>query len=144
MRPSPMALLVQLSLLNRLLITCVLSIGGIIGRGTQIAWRITGPVPLCRPQITHGLPWDWTRISASTSRPQTAWAVEWSPIPVAGISKIQEPLLSNGFTSKHVPTATVELQQWGTVFSVRSVPRCYKRDRLGEEAMKKEVSNLRQ
>jgi hypothetical protein len=33
-----------------------------------------------------------------------------------------EPLLSNGFANKHVPMATVELQQRETVFSVRSVP----------------------
>jgi hypothetical protein len=25
----------------------------------------------------------------------------------------------------------IEVQQWGAVFSVQSVPRCYKRDKLG-------------
>jgi hypothetical protein len=44
---------------------------------------------------------------------------------------IQEPLLSNSFANKHVPTETTELQQYGAMFSVRSVPRSYTRDKLG-------------
>jgi hypothetical protein len=38
--------------------------------------------------------------------------------------------VGNGFAKKHVPKETTELQQ-RVVFSVWSVPRCYKRDKLG-------------
>jgi hypothetical protein len=43
----------------------------------------------------------------------------------------KEPLLSNGFINKHVPTETVQQQQLGAVFSVGPVPKCYKRDKSG-------------
>jgi hypothetical protein len=33
------------------------------------------PVPLCPPQIPHGLTWNWTRNSAAGSRRLTAWAM---------------------------------------------------------------------
>jgi hypothetical protein len=42
--------------------------------------------------------------------------------------KIQQPLLSNGFANKHVWTATIGYSKRVTVFSVRSVPRCYNQD----------------
>jgi hypothetical protein len=48
----------------------------------------------------------------------------------ARYENIQQPLLSNVFANKHVPKATTELQR-ATVFSARSVPRCYKWDKLG-------------
>jgi hypothetical protein len=44
---------------------------------------------------------------------------------------MQEPLLSSGFTNKHISTETIELQQRRAVFSVQSVTRCYKRGKLG-------------
>jgi hypothetical protein len=41
---------------------------------------------------------------------------------------IQQLLLSNGFANKHIFTVKIENSNRGTVFSVRSVPRCYKQD----------------
>jgi hypothetical protein len=41
---------------------------------------------------------------------------------------IQQPLLSNVFTNKHVYTAKIVNSKAGTVFSVRFLPRCYKQD----------------
>ena len=32
------------------------------------------PLPLCPPQISHGLTWDWTRTSAVGDRLLSAWA----------------------------------------------------------------------
>jgi hypothetical protein len=46
------------------------------------------------------------------------------------ISKYMQPLMSNAFTNKHIPTETIGVQQQ-TMFSTRSVPRCYNRDRFG-------------
>jgi hypothetical protein len=40
------------------------------------------------------------------------------------ITNIQQPLLSNGFANKRVSTAIIGYSNRGTVFSVRSVPRC--------------------
>jgi hypothetical protein len=40
----------------------------------------------------------------------------------------QQPLLSNGYANKHSRTATIENSNRVTVFSVRSMPRCYKQD----------------
>jgi hypothetical protein len=60
------------------------------------------------------------------------------------------PLLGNDCEiSKYVtasqrnmfPWQQLELQQWGTVFSVRSMSRCYKRDKLGA-AVSQSVSEL--
>jgi hypothetical protein len=42
------------------------------------------------------------------------------------ISKYTQPILSNAFANKHVPTETKYNR--GTVFSTRSVPRCYNQD----------------
>jgi hypothetical protein len=49
-------------------------------------------------------------------------------------------------THKHVFTATIGNSNKGTVFSVRSVPRCYKQDSWSNEllATKRKVSKLRQ
>jgi hypothetical protein len=47
---------------------------------------------------------------------------------------LRQPLLSNGFTKKHVCTATTGSRNRGTVFSVRSVPRCYKQDSVSVES----------
>jgi hypothetical protein len=41
---------------------------------------------------------------------------------------IQQPLLSNGFTNKHVCKATISNSNRGTVFLARSMPTCYKQD----------------
>jgi hypothetical protein len=43
------------------------------------------------------------------------------------ISGYTQPLLSNAFENKHLPTEIIGVQKW-TVFSKRSVPRCYKED----------------
>jgi hypothetical protein len=61
----------------------------------------------------------------------------WHFDPLLGydreISKKQQPLLSNGFTNKHIRTATVENSKREKVFSVRSVLRCYKQDSWSNE-----------
>jgi hypothetical protein len=41
------------------------------------------------------------------------------------LNKYMQPLLSNAFANKHIPTETIWVQQW-VVTSTRSVPRCYK------------------
>jgi hypothetical protein len=41
---------------------------------------------------------------------------------------IQQPLLSNDFANKHVCTATIGNSHRGVMFSVQSMPRCYKQD----------------
>jgi hypothetical protein len=51
------------------------------------------------------------------------------------IRKYTTELLNNGFTNKHVPMATTEIQPRGTVFSALSMPRCYKRDKRELELM---------
>jgi hypothetical protein len=45
------------------------------------------------------------------------------------ISKYTQPLLGNAFTNKHVPTETIGVQKW-TMFSARSEPKCYNRDKF--------------
>jgi hypothetical protein len=42
------------------------------------------------------------------------------------VTVVQQSLLRNGFANKHVCTATNGNSNRETVFSVRSVPRCYK------------------
>jgi hypothetical protein len=37
-------------------------------------WENPVPVPLCPPQIPHGITWDWTKASAVRGRRLTAWA----------------------------------------------------------------------
>jgi hypothetical protein len=49
-----------------------------IDRGNLSPWRKPAPVPLCSPQISHGLTWDMT-----VGRQQlTAWAMVWPKSPV--------------------------------------------------------------
>jgi hypothetical protein len=61
----------------------------------------------------------------------------WRVDPLLGndseISKSTKPLLSNRFGNKHVCTATIGNSNIGKVFSVRSVPRCYKQDSWSNE-----------
>jgi hypothetical protein len=52
----------------------------------KLAWEIVLSekpvgVPLCPPQIPHGLSWDQTWTSAARCRWLTAWAMAW-PYPV--------------------------------------------------------------
>jgi hypothetical protein len=52
------------------------AVGGMrIGRGNQSTRRKPAPVPLCPPQIPHGLTWDRTRAAAVGSQRLTAWAM---------------------------------------------------------------------
>jgi hypothetical protein len=46
---------------------------------------------------------------------------------------MQQPLFSNGFTNKHVFKAAIRNSNTGTVFSVWSMPTCYKRDSWSNE-----------
>jgi hypothetical protein len=46
-----------------------------IGRGNRSTQRKPVPVPLCPPQIPHGLTWDRTRIAAVESWRLTAWVM---------------------------------------------------------------------
>jgi hypothetical protein len=55
-----------------------------IGRGNQSVRRKPAPVPLCPPQILHGLTWDRTRAAKVGSRRLTTWAVAR---PVAYVRK---------------------------------------------------------
>jgi hypothetical protein len=48
---------------------------------------------------------------------------------------IQQPLLSTGFTNKHMCMVTIRNSKWGMAFSVQSVLRCYKQDKL-EDAVR--------
>jgi hypothetical protein len=49
-------------------------------------------------------------------------------------AKIQQLLLSNGFTNKHV-CKTIIRNNRGTVFSVQSMPICYKQDSWRNELL---------
>jgi hypothetical protein len=52
------------------------AIGGMrIGRGNRSTRRKPAPVPLCPPQIPHGLTWDRTRAATVGSQRLTAWAM---------------------------------------------------------------------
>jgi hypothetical protein len=52
------------------------SIGGMrIDRGNRSTLRKPAPVPLCPPQILHGLFWTRTRTATVESRLLTAWAM---------------------------------------------------------------------
>jgi hypothetical protein len=42
---------------------------------TEVLGKKPVPVPLCPPQIPHGLTRDWTRASAVRGRRLTAWAM---------------------------------------------------------------------
>jgi hypothetical protein len=58
--------------------------------------------------------------------------------PVAGQrprdkQNYKQPLLSKGVVNKHVFTATIRNSNRGTVFSVPSVPRCYKQGSWSNE-----------
>jgi hypothetical protein len=71
-------------------------------------------------------------------------------IPVARQQPQNKPLLSSSFTSKHVPTATIDLQQWGAGFFLRFVQqlcdnniRTEERRLLGWGAMWTNVSEER-
>ena len=39
---------------------------------TDVLWRKPMPLPVCPPQIPHGLAWDWKQAPAVTDIPQTA------------------------------------------------------------------------
>jgi hypothetical protein len=47
---------------------------------TEVLGEKPLPVPLCPPQIPHGLTWDWSRASAVSGRWLTAWAMA-RPMP---------------------------------------------------------------
>jgi hypothetical protein len=46
---------------------------------------------------------------------------------------LQQPLLSNGFTTKHVCTTKIENSNRGKVRSLRLVQRCFKQDSWSDE-----------
>jgi hypothetical protein len=59
------------------------------------------------------------------------------------ISKIKLPLLCNGSTNKHVRTAVIGNNNRGTMFSLRSVLKCYKQRSSSNELHKQTLNFLR-
>jgi hypothetical protein len=58
------------------------SSGGMILTGeNRRTLRNPVPVPLCPPQIPHGLSWEWTRAAVVRSRRLTSWAMA-GPLPL--------------------------------------------------------------
>jgi hypothetical protein len=54
------------------------AVGGMrIDKGNWSTWGKPAPVPLCSPQIPHGLTWARTRAAVVGSRWLTAWAMVW-------------------------------------------------------------------
>jgi hypothetical protein len=52
------------------------AVGGMkICRGNHSTWRKPAPVPLCLPQIPHGLTWAQTQTTMVGSQWLTAWAM---------------------------------------------------------------------
>jgi hypothetical protein len=45
------------------------------GRGSRNTQRKPAPVPLCPPQISHDMTWDWIRAAVVGSQRLTAWAM---------------------------------------------------------------------
>jgi hypothetical protein len=39
---------------------------------------VENPVPLCPPEVSHGMAWDWTQASSVTGQSLTAWAIAWA------------------------------------------------------------------
>jgi hypothetical protein len=50
-------------------------------RKTEDLWEKPVVIPLCPPQIPHGLAWDWSWVSAARGRQLTAWAYQHTSIP---------------------------------------------------------------
>jgi hypothetical protein len=44
---------------------------------TEVLGEKLIPVPLCPPQIQHGIVWNWARIFMVTGGHLTAWAIPW-------------------------------------------------------------------
>jgi len=39
---------------------------------------VENAVPLCPPEISHGMAWNWTQASAVWGHSLTAWAIAWA------------------------------------------------------------------
>jgi hypothetical protein len=48
---------------------------------------------------------------------------------------VQQPLLSNGVANKRLSTKTIGYSNRGMVFSVLSMPKCYKQDSWSNESI---------
>jgi hypothetical protein len=77
--------------------------------GALVEWKWQGkpvPVPLCPPQIPHGLTWDRTRFSAVRGRRLTAWAMA-RPRKKKGVTFLQN-------------SVTTYLNKWSHVLNLLS------------------------